>query len=869
MKKTTLLFLLLSLMNLTWAQHNLETLDRGLVAVKTDRGVFISWRIPGEEWYKVKYNLYRDQTLLNNTPLDVSNYNDPQGNINSTYTVTAVVDGIEQAHSTAVSVWEHNYKEVNLDRPAEGTTPANESYSYSPNDVSIGDVNANGDYELFVKWNPSNAHDNSHSGYTGNVYIDAYTQAGQKLWRIDLGRNIRAGAHYTQFLVYDFDGDGKAELACKTAPGTKDGRGNYLSKGPAANDNDASDYRNSNGYILSGPEYLTIFNGKTGTEMATAYYTPQRGNVGDWGDTYGNRVDRFLACAAYLDGQHPSIVMTRGYYAKTVIAAWDWDGTSLSQRWVFDSTTNGHKDYHGQGNHNLVVADVDQDGKDEIVFGSCAFDDDGTGLYSTKLGHGDAMHVSDLDPYRKGQEVFRCLEESPHYGTVLQDAATGDILLHHSTNDDCGRCIAANFSNKYTGAELVGGGMNYSASTLDSIHDPNFRLSTNFRIYWDGDLLEELLDGNTIAKENYNKPIFQARSAYSNNGTKSTPNLSADLLGDWREEVIFRTSDNSKLRIYTTTYPTIYRNYTLMHDRQYRMAIAWQNAGYNQPPHTSYFLGEAEGITTPPPPAMDNSRLVFNGTDTWDKSSAIWTKDDISTAFSDGEHVYFNALAGNSSPIALNETSSPSVLSVNSPGDYTLYPRNTSDVKLTGNMKLVKYGKGYFTLIGDHDFSGKTEVWNGSLNIYGSLSNSPVWINLFGEIAAQGHLGKGLTMRYGAKLYVGGKNEAGTLSISDSLLIEDHTELVFDLYALNQARNDTLIINGNFTFSDGSIWRIIPHLDGEANLKPGSYHLATCTGNISGKIEQIELKGLEGLSTQIELCNNEIILNINPTHTTR
>lgn len=857
MRKLSILCLLLCFISSILAQHKLETLNRGLVAMKTSSGVFISWRIPGEEWYDVKYNIYRDGDKLNSEALNVSNYSDATGTTNNNYAVSAVINGVEQTKSTPVSVWGNNYKEIDLDVPESGSTPSGQSYTYSPNDVSVADINGDGDYELFVKWSPSNAHDNSHAGYTGNVYLDAYTQEGIKLWRIDLGINVRAGAHYTQFMVYDFDGDGKVELACKTAPGTKDALGNYLRKGPAANDNDATDYRNSSGYILTGPEYLTVFNGETGEEMATEYYNPQRGNVNDWGDEYGNRVDRFLACVAYLDGQHPSIVMTRGYYAKTVIAAWDWDGTNLTKRWTFNSNDNGNSNYRGQGNHNLSVADVDEDGKDEIIFGSCTIDDDGTGLYSTKMGHGDAMHVSDLDPFRKGLEAFRCLEEFPHYGTVLHDAANGDILIHHGTSGDCGRCVAANFSNKFLGTELVGGGQNFSATTLDAIYDSEFRLSTNFRIYWDGDLLEELLDGTGISKESYSAPVFVANGVNSNNGTKATPNLSADLFGDWREEVVHRTQDNKKLRIYTTTYPTIHRNYTLMHDRQYRMAIAWQNVGYNQPPHTSYFLGEAEGILAPPPPAITNGRILFTGTDTWDNTTNVWLKDGNTTSFNDGDHIYLGNISGHDETIDITETVRPSVLSINSPENYSL---NANGGKLSGNMRLAKQGKGTLSLKGDHDYSGTTKVWNGLLDLDGTLSNSPIWVNLFGEVAASGQIDKGMTMRYGAKLYIGGKDKAGSLVISDSLSIEDNTEMIFDIYDLSNTSNDTLKIKGDFHFSEGSILSIIPHANNDKELTPGEYLLITCSGTIHGDTNQIEIQGLKGLSSKLEFKNKSIYL---------
>jgi rhamnogalacturonan endolyase len=351
-----LVFILSATADVVLAQRQMEKLDRGVVAIKTGTNVLISWRIFGNEYLNVSYNLYRGSTKLNSSPITGPSYYVDSDNIyDSTYTVTAIINGVEQPPSSPVPVWEQNYIDIPLQRPAGGTNPSG-SYTYSPNDASVGDLDGDGQYEIVLKWDPSNSKDNSQSGYTGNVYLDAYKLDGTFMWRIDLGINIRAGAHYTQFMVYDLDGDGKAELACKTAPGSKDASGDYLKLGPANGADHTADYRNSSGYILSGPEYFTIFDGETGYELATTDYIPPRGSVSAWGDSYGNRVDRFLACVAYLDGTRPSVVMCRGYYTRTVLAAWDWRDGQLTSRWIFDSS-NGYPTYAGQGNHNLNVAD--------------------------------------------------------------------------------------------------------------------------------------------------------------------------------------------------------------------------------------------------------------------------------------------------------------------------------------------------------------------------------------------------------------------------------------------------------------------------------------------------------------------------------
>lgn len=559
--------------------RQIENLDRGVVAVKVNTGVFVSWRALGTEALTVGYNLYRGSTKLNSSPITTkTNYLDTGGTTSSTYAVAAVVNGVEQAKSPYVTVWATNYLQIPLNVPAGGTTPDNVSYTYSANDCSVGDLDGDGDYEIIVKWEPSNAKDNSQSGYTGNVYIDAYTLGGTRLWRIDLGRNIRAGAHYTQMIVYDLDGDGKSEIALKTADGSIDGTGKVIGSSSA-------DYRNSSGYILSGPEYLTIFNGQTGAAMVTTAFEPARGNVSDWGDNYGNRVDRFLACVAYLDGQRPSLVMCRGYYAKTMLVAYDYRNGALTKRWTFDST-KGYSAYQGQGNHNLSVADVDFDGKDEIIYGACAIDDNGTGLWNSSLGHGDALHVSDFNPDRQGLEVWGIHEGTATPGSALLDARTGAVIWK-TANADVGRGVAADVSATTRGAEMWGGTSdlrtpaNQSAGSLPA--------SSNFVIWWDGDLQRELLNDISITKYG-GGTLLNASGCASNNGTKATPNLSADILGDWREEVIFRTTDSQYLRIFTTTTETEHRFYTFMHDPVYRLGIVWQNVAYNQPPHTSFYL---------------------------------------------------------------------------------------------------------------------------------------------------------------------------------------------------------------------------------------------------------------------------------------
>ncbi len=561
-----------------------EKLDRGLVAIKTDEGVFLSWRYLGTDEANVVFDIYKNGEKIQSGVNTCTNYVDSEGTENDEYYITALIDSDVKDTSEAVKVQASNYIDIPLDIPSPLAMPDGTTCSYSANDASVGDVDGDGQYEIILKWDPSNAHDNSHDGYTGNVYIDAYEMDGTKLWRIDLGVNIRAGAHYTQFMVYDYDGDGRAEMVCKTADGTIDGKGNVIGDANA-------DYRTDVGRILEGPEFLTLFDGLTGEAIDTVSYEPPRGDVSAWGDGYGNRCDRFLAATAYLDGEKPSVIMCRGYYTRAVLAAYDVVDKKLVHKWTFDSNSSGNSKYAGQGYHNLAVADVDWDGYDEIVYGQCVIESDGTGKYSTNFGHGDALHVGDFLPERDGLEVWGCLEGS--HGALLYDGVDGEILMRITADDDTGRAICGNFIPGNNGAEFV--------SAADSfVYDANTNkietwgnisgMGMNYAIYWDGDLEQEAMDKTTITKYKEGS-IFNGSGVTSINGTKANASLCADILGDWREEVIWPTTDSKALRIYTTTDETEYRIHTLMHDMQYRCQIVSQNVAYNQGACLSYFLG--------------------------------------------------------------------------------------------------------------------------------------------------------------------------------------------------------------------------------------------------------------------------------------
>ena len=641
----------------------MEKLDRGVVALprSTGTGIFLSWRLLGtDDPATTTFDVVRNgETIKEN--LAKTNFEDGGGTKTASYQIVTKVNGEVVETSETVSPWGKTYLTLKLDRPAKGE----QGGTYTPNDMSVGDVDGDGQYELFVKWDPSTSKDNSQSGVTDNVFIDCYKLDGTKLWRIDLGRNIRAGAHYTQFMVYDFDRDGRAELMCKTAPGSLDGNGNYVNQ--AATDDDIKNasgtslFRTSDGRITGGQEWLTVFKGATGEAIHTIFYNPNRnmtyGGAADgkvnWGDvdgkndaaSYGNRGERFLAAVAYLDGpdQPASGIFSRGYYGHAFIWAVGFDGEHLYQKWLsqhktsktaytlytYDAEGNrtskaftkcqptsgkGSGTMFGNGNHNMSIADLDGDGCDEIVWGSAALDHDGRLLYGTGFGHGDAIHLADHCPDRPGLEVFQIHEESP-YGWDLHDAFTGEVLYSATGDKDNGRGIAAQLDSKVRGSFFSSANDRSQRSAVTGEVVSTKSTSMNFRIYWDGDAQEELFDGGYDKDTGKSTPLITKwngngtttlrtfDSSYGNpqscNTTKATPSLQADLLGDWREELVMWDYNNpAQVHIYTTNITSALAIPTLMHDHTYRMGICWQNTAYNQPPHLGYYLPDYVGGKT-------------------------------------------------------------------------------------------------------------------------------------------------------------------------------------------------------------------------------------------------------------------------------
>lgn len=599
-----------------------ENLNRGVSAAYTGSGVLVSWRILGTDSENTTFKLFKNgqqPPIYEGTLNDASCFLDKNGKATDWYTIdTYVGSECTEFAQASINLTNKNsgqsgaYFDIPLNTPPGGTTPKGEAYTYTANDCSVGDIDGDGQYEIFVKWDPSNSQDNANAGYTGNVYIDCYTLSGKQLWRVDLGKNIRAGAHYTQFMVYDFDGDNKAEMICKTADGTVDGTGKVIGDGSA-------DYRMSGqvsgkrgdptGKILSGPEYLTLFDGATGKALDTIEYKPSRGDADAWGDQYGNRVDRFTACVAYLDGTTPSAVFGRGYYSRSALTAYNVVNGRLQEYWAYDTGHNSSAAGYANGNHHILAADVDGDGRQEVVVGSAVVDDNGKLLYSSGLGHGDAIHVGDFDPSNPGVEIFQCHEEGNKdagtgYGISLRDGKTGKLLFRQEAGGDTGRCIADNLIAGNAGAEMVGshnsivysaaGSHNQVAAWADIT-----KWGMNSVVYW-SDVLERAVLDRTMVDQHGKGRVFTGDGVDYNNYSKSNACLTADIFGDWREELIFRKADGSGLRVFATTFETQYPIYTLMHNPQYRVQVASENNGYNQPPHVDYFLGTGYDLPKAP-----------------------------------------------------------------------------------------------------------------------------------------------------------------------------------------------------------------------------------------------------------------------------
>lgn len=845
------------------AQRTMDKLDRGLVAVQTSGGVFCTWRIYGEEYYDVTYNIYRNGTKLNSEPLTVSNYTDNGGSSSSTYQVEAVVRGTAQDKCDPVKPWSQEYLEIT---PNHGSLTS----TYVPNDVCCADVDGDGEIEILMKFDNQSWANKSYqkAGFNGEYFImEVYKLDGRKLWWIDWGPNMADFQNNEQNIIaYDWDGDGKAEAVLRASDGTKihTSTGQVITIGDASK-NYLGGTNEGQWFVHQGDEYLLYLNGETGEIIDQIEYPLKRLEPGEtdlaaaWGDGYGHRSTKHFFGAPYLDGRTPSIFIARGIYTRHKMVALNVSGGRLTESWRWECNEAGSP-WYGQGYHNFGIADVDWDGRDEIVFGSMVIDDNGSGLSTTGLGHGDAQHCGDFNPYVHGQEIFACNEDNP--ANNYRDATTSKIYYRKAGGGDDGRSNCGNFSNNYPGC-LGSSGHDLPVSTVYNEHvGIGSNISVNFRIYWNGDLCEELFDGNISSFDtgrSWNLP-----GGLTNNSTKATPCYQGDILGDWREEVIMRTSDN-KFRIYTTTEETPWRNYTLWHDTQYRNAMVWQMCGYNQPPHVSYFLGELEGITMAPPPLTMTGRKEVIG----------------SIGSSENDQQIILCETGNTT-VSVDNGASPYIFFDNAPTwvqghddndniTTDTYTHTLTGGAFTGGMRLVKQGDGVLVLpTVTETYTGNTDVWAGTLQFDGVMASSPVWLNRHTNLISNGgQFNGGIKADYNATIYPGGKDNAGTLTTS-TMALGFGARVVLDVFSEGQQADcikatSMSLEKKNWQYGpeySAPVFQFVTHsASGSSKLAEGNYLIGEI-GSIEGSLDDLVTEGLDGLDAKLSYSDGKLYLSV-------
>ena len=874
MKKIGLMFLGLAMSCVAMAQRATDVLDRGLVALPSGSGNFVSWRIMGEEYYDVEYNLYRDGVKLNPVPLKVSNFTDNKGTAASKYQVAPVVRGVEQEKCAEVTRWNNGYLDIPM-QPVINRNGQNVTSNYTLNDVSLADVNGDGISEFIVKRNSNTAKEYSTNKYDFHR-LECYTITGKRLWYIDLGPNMISGPDEQYDIVgYDWDGDGKAEMLLRGADNmiihkadgvtVEIGNMNFDSRNTLQSDANMA-------YTHTGNEFLLYLNGETAEPYVTMPYPLPRLEKGQtdlnavWGDGYGHRSTKHYFAAPYLDGRRPSIFLGRGAYTIHKMCALDVNPETheLTQRWRWDDPGGA---WRGQGYHNFGIADVDLDGRDEIVFGSMVIDDNGKGLSTTGLGHGDAQHTGDLDPYRWGLEHFACNEDRPAMN--YRNATTSKIYYRLVGTGDDGRALCGNFTNSYPGCV----GKSASSGVISTVADkvlpgvPGFDL--NFRIYWDGDLCEEILNSPGTEKEakidkmvgNSVNRIFTSSGCKMNNWSKNNPGATGDIIGDWREEMVLRTSDNAKLRIYTTSTPTPHRIYTLWHDHQYRQAMVWQSMGYNQPPHLSYFLGELEGITVAPPPLTMTGRTEVSnngtvGNDLNDKHVIVCETNDMTVSIAEGASPH--VLTFNVPSWVQGTTNNNNII-------YDKFTYTVNGAGLTGAARLVKQGDGILNLpTVDMTHTGNTDIWAGIVNFNGTMKNSKLWLNRFAEFNADGGVFRGIEMEYASILRPGGLNKVGEVS-TDTLNLNFGAIMELDVIGASKASD---VIKAKHIVIETKSWEYGPEyltpvirlvLPEGGDLETGSYLIAEAE-SIEGNLGAIKLEGTCGKKCSLKHEDGKVYL---------
>ena len=862
MKKLFLVALTAMMAIHVMAQRGMDKLDRGLIAIKTTNGVYCSWRIMGEEYYDVTYNLYRDGVKIAEK-LNVSNYTDAAGTTSSKYTVRAVVRGVEQSAGNEATPWAQNYMEI---------TPTHEGLKsvYVPNDACCADVTGDGQLEILMKFDNQSEISQSYpklgptiNGVVTGEYslFECLKLDGTRLWYVNCGPNMGDFQNNEQNIVaYDWDQDGKAEAIMRAADGTTihaaDGK-TYTIGDPTKNYRAATG-GGTNWFMHDGAEYLVYMNGETGVPYQTIEYPLARVSASAWGDDYGHRSSKHFFGAPYLDGRKPSIFLARGIYTQHKMIALDVDPAThqLTERWRWNCN-NSTSPWYGNGYHNYAIADVDWDGRDEICFGSMVIDDNGKGLSTTGFGHGDAQHHGDFNPYVHGQEIFACLEDAPYWGNNYRDGTTAKVYYKYTSGRDDGRCMAGNFSNDYPGAMAFSGYDNsiscVTADHIDGMTKGN--IPDNFRIYWDGDLCDEgfnYVNGKNTAGGIYKYKqglIETLTGSLTNNDTKGTPCYQGDLFGDWREEVMMRTADN-KIRIYSTIIPTEHRIYTLWHDIQYRNAMVWQMCGYNQPPHPSYFLGELEGITQAPPALTMTGRTeVANngsiGSSLNDQQVLLAETGNATVNVSNGASPY---IFFDNAPTWVQGSDENGTSGKDAKITYQTYTHTLTGGAFTGAMRLVKQGDGTLVLPNvTETYTGATDIWAGTLQFDGTLESSPLWLNRHTSLISDGGTFKGgIQADYNATIYPGGKDKTGSLTTT-TLHLGFGSRIVFDMNSDGTADK----LNANTLVVEKKDWQYGPqystpvfevHAISDAKLPEGKFEIGTI-GSMTGQVENIKLLG--------------------------
>ncbi len=914
------------------AQRKTDALDRGLVAVTQSSGVFLSWRVQADEYYGVKYNLYRNGSLVAQN-LTVSNYTDTGGSSSDKYTVAAVKNGTVGSQCTSVTPWAQQYLEIPVSnvQARSGVTvwkqrdPSTAMANYTINDISLGDVDGDGKVDFIVKRKNQTDQDNLFptTNYQMFCQIECYASSIDygRLWWIDCGPNICYGAdEQWDAVAFDWNEDGACEVLYRGGANTiihhADGTTETIGS-TSENIRSGITHTANMTFTNAGEEWLMYINGKTGYTYDVISYPLPRGNASDWGDSYGHRSSKYFMGAPYLDGVNPYIFLGRGIYTKTDACTYRVN-KSTNKLYKVGNTWHSYTNagWYGQGNHNFSIADVDEDGSDEIIYGSMVLDfhTGDTSLHgcsSTSLGHGDASHTGDLDPFRPWLETFACNEDNP--SNNFRNAATCQIYARTIGSADDGRCMAGNFTNEYPGGigASTGSGIvplsyvqsNPTSPTYISSMSNNWNAQTpypmalNWRIYWDGDLLSETINGpgssegylyvDKLGSRIYDTGHGNYETACIN-GTKKNPCATGDILGDWREEIVMRSADNRYIRVYTTVTPTSYRMPSLWYDHQYRQAMVWQTEGYNQPPHPSFFVGELEGLTQAPPPL------------TWTNRTGIGNGGTISTSYNNKDVLVWPDGNGSEYSVAIASGAKPSTVYLNSRttiegGDLVNYTetKHTWDrIRLTGyglsgSTNVCKQGSSaahlpYVT----HSHTGNTDVWQGALICYGSISNSPVWANRFTELflgcALSGSTSsyKSIEMEYGSALYICDHSKSTPYTTNNgyghmnvgTMTLKEGSRVVFDINGTSNASGDKLGIT-TLNIRKQS-WQYGPQylapvfqFNSSSALAPGKYELGTVGSVASGSLSNIiiEANVASGSTASLSLESGVLYLKVSGT----